>query len=51
MPVRKNFTTEEAKEIGEIRGVVVICGELMGAYGDVELIKIKPFSTKCINIC
>lgn len=29
-----------AKEIPEIIGVVVICGELMGATGDVELVKI-----------
>lgn len=29
-----------AKEIDGIVGVVVICGELMGAFGDVELIKI-----------
>lgn len=29
-----------AKEIPGILGVVVICGELMGATGDVELVKI-----------
>ncbi len=31
---------EKAAGIEGIRGVVVICGELMGAYGDVELVKI-----------
>ncbi len=31
---------DKAKEIPGIRGVVVICGELMGATGDVELVKI-----------
>lgn len=30
-----------AKEIDGIVGVVVICGELMGAFGDVELIKVE----------
>ncbi len=30
----------KAGEIEGIRGVVVICDELMGAYGDVELVKI-----------
>jgi len=31
---------DNAAEIEGIRGVVVICDELMGAYGDVELVKI-----------
>lgn len=30
-----------ASEIEGISGVVVICGELMGAYGDVELVKVN----------
>ena len=30
-----------AAEIEGISGVVVICGELMGAYGDVELVKVN----------
>jgi len=30
----------KASKIEGIRGVVVICGELMGAYGDVELVKV-----------
>jgi uncharacterized protein len=30
----------KAREIEGIRGVVVICGELIGAYGDVELVEI-----------
>lgn len=31
---------DKAAEIEGIRGVVVICDELMGAYGDVELVRI-----------
>ena len=31
---------DKAKEIPGITGVVVICGELMGATGDVELVQI-----------
>lgn len=31
---------DKAGEIEGIRGVVVICGELMGAWGDVELVKL-----------
>ncbi len=31
---------DKASAIEGIRGVVVICGELMGAYGEVELVKV-----------